>query len=281
MPPEVEQSRCPRFEARCVYFPAMMNCRTSLVLVGLFSLLAGACDEPKQDTPPPKEATPATTVATTAPIAPKPKQPEKEPGADIVCAEGDLADFHHAELEAEVRRKLKKPEGDIKQSELKQVRSINLAKEGKVDYLDPCIFPHLTGVRDLFLGPGKLKDISLLANLTELTSLRASMNLIEDVTPLKDLEKLDRLDLGRTRISDVSALSGLKNLTELMLDDTQVKDVSPLASLEKLQVLTLSRTQVKDISVLKPLKELKSVSISGAPVEDPLALSRPGLKVTD
>lgn len=188
------------------------------------------------------------------------RQAEENPAKDITCAEGPNADFHDEELEAEVRRRLEKPEGDIKLSELKTLRSINLMRGGtKVDYLDPCIFPHLTGLRDLFLGPGKLSDISLLANLSNLESLRVSMNQVSDITPLAKLEKLDRLDLGRTQVKDVKPLADLKNLTELMLDHTKVTDVSPLKSLDKLKLIT----------------------ISGAPVDNSMVLARPGLKIVD
>jgi internalin A len=188
------------------------------------------------------------------------KAAAEDPAKDISCKDGPVADFHDLELEAEVRRRLEKPEGDIKLSELAKIKALNLARAGvSVDYLDPCIFPHLTGLRDLFLGPGKLSDISLLAKLENLEALRASMNQISDVSPLSGLTKLDRLDLGRTQVKDVKPLSGLSNLTEVMLDNTKVTDIAPLASLDKLKVL----------------------SISGAPVENPTAISRPGLKVVD
>src|SRR5690606_31494843 len=105
-----------------------------------------------------------------------------------------------AALEQEIRRKLGKPEGAIKKSELRTIRSVNIAKAGaQVDYLDPCIFPHLTGVKDLFLGPGKLSDISLLKHMRGLMSLRASMNRVEDIGVLAGMPHLDRVDLGRTK----------------------------------------------------------------------------------
>jgi internalin A len=188
----------------------------------------------------------------------KEKAAAADPAKDITCKDGPTADFHDDKLEAEVRRRMDKPEGDIKVSELKKLKALNLARPGvTVDYLDPCIFPHLTGLHELFLGPGKLSDISVLAKLENLESLRASMNKVSDISPLSGLKKLDRLDLGRTEVKDIKPLSGLENLTELMLDHTKVTDIAPLASLEK----------------------LKTLSISGAPVENPMAVSHTGLKV--
>lgn len=223
---------------------------------------------------------PAATAALTTP-EPKAEEPDVDPAADIECKPGPVADFHDEGLEAEVRRKLQRPEGDIKVTELRSIKSINLARDpsAKVDYLDPCIFPHLTGVKDLFLGAGKLRDISALSKLSQLESLRVSMNRVDDLTPLADLKKLDRLDLGYTQVTDVTPLAKLTTLTELQLDNTKVSDVSPLASLENLERLSLQRTDVRDLAPLKPLAKLKFLYIAGSRVEDPYALARPGLKV--
>ncbi len=264
------------------------RCRATAALSIFVSVLvpfATGCDaeEPKPADKPAASAPAASTTtmpaATTA--APKKEEPEEDPAANIECQEGAIADFHNEVLEAEIRRKLQKPEGDIKVAELRQVRSVNLARDPKeeVDYLDPCIFPHLTNVKDLFLGRGKLKDISLLSKLTNLESLRVSMNQVSDVSPLSELTKLDRLDLGYTQVTDVSPLAKLTSLTELQLDNTKVSDISALASLEKLERLSIQRTDVSDISPLKPLKELKFLYIGGSRVDDPYAIARPGLKV--
>lgn len=220
-----------------------------------------------------------TASATVVATADEPEQ--EDPAQNIECQQGPLADFHDDTLEQEVRRKLQKPEGGIKVTELRGIKSINLARDpdSKVDYLDPCIFPHLTGVKDLFLGAGRLRDISALAKLTQLESLRVSMNQVSDLTPLSGLKKLDRLDLGHTQVVDVSPLAKLTTLTELQLDNTRVKDVSPLASLTSLERLSLQRTDVEDISPLKPLTKLKFLYLAGSRVEDPYALARPGLKV--
>ncbi len=204
---------------------------------------------------------------------------ESVPAGDIECADGKNADFHHKGLEAEVRRKLEKPEGVITKAELAKVKSLNLAKGEPVDYLDPCIFPHLTGVKDLFLGPGKLSDISPLSKLTRLESLRATANLVSDITPLAPLKQLDRLDLANTLVSDISVIAGLKNLTELQLDGSKVTDISALANHPKLERLTLNRTAVKDIRSLKTVATLKSLNVSGSSVEDPESVSRRGLEI--
>lgn len=201
--------------------------------------------------------------------------------ASIECAEGKNADFHHKPLEQEVRRKLEKPEGPITKAELAKVKSVNLAKGEPLDYLDPCIFPYLTGVKDLFLGPGKLNDLSALSKLTRLESLRATANQVSDISPLANLKLLDRLDLANTLVNDISVLAGLTKLTELQLDGSKVSDISPLANHPSLQRLTLNRTAVKDVSALRSVKTLKHLNVSGAAVSDPETLARRGLEIVD
>lgn len=259
--------------------------RVGFPLIAAACVAVVACDEPAKETPVKAEATPTVSAppAVTTAAAKKEEPKEENPAESIECAGGPNADFHDKVLEEEVRRKLEKEEGDIPVKLLAKVKSVNLKRDptATTDYLDPCIFPHLTNVKDLFLARGKLRDISLLGKLTQLESLGVSQNQVEDISPLANLTKLDRLDLGRTQVKDLSPLSKLTSLTELQLDNTPVEDVSPLASLEKLERLSLQRSSVKDISVLKPLKELKFLYIEGSRVEDPYALARPGLKVMD
>jgi internalin A len=241
-----------------------------------------AC-ESEQAQPTPK-AEPPSTPSQALPAAatlPAPVEREKEePVPTFECDKGPNVDFKEPVMEAEVRRKLQKPEGPIKKSELKGVKSLNLARTTeRLSYLDPCVLPHLTRLQELFLGPGKIRDLSPISELSSLLSLRASLNPIKDVTPLAKLTKLDRLDLGHTEVSDVSPLAALTNLTELMLDSTEVTDISPLASLTKLEVLSLKNTRIKQIAPLKPLVNLKSLNVAESDVEDSMALGRPGLKV--
>jgi internalin A len=195
-----------------------------------------------------------------------------------------LADFGTDEkLEAAVRFKLQKPEGDIKVSELSKLRSLNLS-QGKTDALDHCLFPHLGNLRELFLGPGKVRDLSLLEGLPKLESLRASLNQVEDIGPLAKLTKMDRLDLGHTKVKDLKPLAEMTSLTELQLDDTPVEDLTPLSGLTKLERLSIQRTRVKDLSPLAKLENLKFLYIAGAPVDNPFQLAplqRNGLKVID
>lgn len=224
---------------------------------------------------------PASAVAP----SPKPQAPAekaKEERSTSECPEGNVVDFPNADFEAAVRKKLEKPEGDITKSELAKLRSLNVSQT-RMAALDVCVFPLMTGLKELFLGPGKYTDLSAIAGATQLESLRASQNKVSDLTPLSKMTKLDRLDLGQTEVSDLTALAGLVNLTELMLDGTHVSDVTPLAKMTKLERVGLANTKVKDISPLGAAKKLKFVYVAGTPAAEDMnfaAVTKNGTKVT-
>ena len=206
---------------------------------------------------------------------------KKEPK---VCKPGTVVDFAgDAALEAQVRLKTAKPTGDVSVADLGKVKSLNLSQT-KVNELDPCIFPHFTNLKELFLGAGKLDDLSPIAGLKNIESLRASLNRVVDLSPLAKLMKMDRLDLGHTMATDLTPLGNLVAMTELELDDSPVVDLKPLANCTKLERLSIQRTNVKDLSPLKPLTSLKFLYTSGAPIDDASVLSpltSRGLKIVD
>jgi Leucine-rich repeat (LRR) protein len=114
---------------------------------------------------------------------------------------------------------------------------------------------------------GKLSDISVLANFTNLTELDLGKNSITDLSPLAALSELRVLDLSDNSITDLSPLSALKNLTDLKLDGnqlTQQTDFSPLLALTRLQSLDLSRNWIGDHSLetIARLTTLKDLDVS-------------------
>lgn len=204
---------------------------------------------------------PALAASSAAPVAAKPPK-ECPAGSEIVLDDADL--------EAELRLKLSKPKekGAITAADLASVKSINLTKKKELNELDPCLFPKMTGLKHLYLGPGKLNDLKPIAALTQLESLRASINEVSDLKPLEKLTLLDRVDLGRTQVQDLAPLANLVNLTELELDDTPIADLAPLAKLKKLEMLSIKNTRVTDVSPLKDLPKLKQLRVQGTAVSN-------------
>lgn len=205
---------------------------------------------------------PAPTPSATELAAPAPKPKKKLED----CPKGPTVEFDQPEIEAAVRLKLQKPTGAITTADLRRLRSLNLSQV-KLAELDVCLFSKMTGLKELFLGPGDYDDLSPLSGAKQLETLRASISQVRDLKPLEKLTKLDRLDLGRTQIRDIQPLAALTKLTELQIDDTAVEDVSPFAGLTELESLSLKRTRVKDVSALKGLKKLKFLYIGGSPLD--------------
>lgn len=257
--------------------------RTSLrvaSVVVLFAVSLLACDEDKKRLE--EKGTPsatATAVASAPPVVPTTTASAAASAApakrDIKCEPGDNVTFNQPGLEAEVRRKIGKDAGPLTKADLAKVKSINLTQV-TVDYLDPCVFPLLTNVHDIFLGQGELDDLKPLEGLTQLVSLRAAINKVKDIKPLARMTKLDRLDLARSQVSDLTPIGNMTELTELALDDAPVADLTPLAKCSKLERLSIKNTRVTDLKPLQTLRKLKVLSIQGSPVTDTNVLA--GLK---
>lgn len=245
-----------------------------LLLLCALSLVA--CDDGDKKKDLLEKTTPSATVsATVAPLA-TPAASSAAPSAKAMkppkeCTPGPDVTIDDPDLEAEIRLKADKPKDKnptLKTSDLALVKSVNLARKNNVDDLDPCVFPKLTGMKDLFLGPGKLNDLRPISTLIQLESLRASINEVEDLKPLEKLTKLDRLDISKTHVHDISVLANLVNLTELQMDDIQITDLSPIAKLKKLEKLSIQNTPITDVSPLKDLTKLKVLTVKGTAISN-------------
>ncbi len=242
---------------------------------------AGSGTEPsetkKADVPP---AAPAPVPAEPEPT-PAPRAPKKTL-AD--CAAGTKVTLDNSDFEAAVRVKAQKPEGELTTADLKKLRSLNLSRI-PLPELDVCVFRHMTELRELFIGPGEIDDLSSIATSTKLESLGVSGNPISDLSPLAKMTKMDRIDLAHTKVTELSALAAMKALAELNIDDTEVSDLGPLKDLTKLERLSLKKTKVADVSVLADHKELKFVYVGESPLADESSklaiLSRNGTKIID
>ncbi|MSP26584.1 MAG: leucine-rich repeat domain-containing protein [Myxococcales bacterium] len=243
--------------------------------VGFFALALGACDggAPAAGLASSTAHADATVVATSSPAAVLPSSTGEARAAapqkrTTPCGKGPTVSFDDATLESVARRQLQRPEGAILMSELGRIKTLDLSQARVNDELDPCIFPLFTGVKGLYLAPGKLDDITVLKSLKSLESLRISVTHVKDISALGFLLKLDRVDLGRTPVSDLTPLANCKDLTELQLDETEVTDLAPLSKLVKLEMLSIKRTRISDVSPLRGLTKLKNLYVEGSLVTD-------------
>ncbi len=254
----------------------MNRARVSVALS--FLLVAGCavagCDEDEKKAKLLAKAGAAEAAAPSASIAPlvasaAPSASAAPPKKDIICEPGEPK-ITDPDLEADIRKKLgKAPEkGAITNADLASVKSLNLTTKKSLDELDPCVMPKMTGLKHLYLGPGKLVDLRPIQTLLGLETLRASINEVEDLKPLEKLTMMDALDLGRTHVRKIDVLSNLVNLTDLQLDNTQVTDLAPLAKCKKLEKLSIKHTNVTDVSPLKELTKLKWLYVEGCAISN-------------
>jgi internalin A len=241
------------------------------VLCGGVALALLGCDEkPAQETKPapPPEAAPVTPP-TPAP-APEPEPEAKTPTKKLEdCEKGKVA-LGNSEVEAHLRMKAQKPEGDLTTADLGKITSVNFSRLS-LDTLDTCIFHHMKSLKEVFLGPGKVWDLSPLAGLSQLETVRVAGNPVEELAPLAGLKKMDRLDISDTKIKDLSPVAGWTLLTEVTLDGSAVEDISALSGAKGLQVLSIKRTKIKDLSPLKDSKKLEQLFIAESAIASDIA----------
>jgi len=242
----------------------------ALLSTGLIAALSFGCEETKPQEPTQTKTEPAATAAPS--VTPPAPAPAPEPVAEAAKPKKKLEDcpaditIENSELEASIRVKAQKPEGPITKADLKRLRSLNLARVA-IEELDICLFHHMTELRELFLPPAGIADLSPIAGAKKMETLGIARNPVVDLTPLADMTNMDRLDLASTQVSDLSPLAKMTKMTELTLDGTAVTDIAVLRGMTKLERLSLKSTAIKDIKVLEPLKTLKFLYITDSSVD--------------
>ena len=137
----------------------------------------------------------------------------------------------------------------------------------------PAVPPHFPIRPFTFPKPPQL-DISPLAGLTNLTTLKLRNNYIMDVDALATLTKLTTLQLSNNQITDVSPLAALTALQRLILADNQITDLWPLVGLYNLVTLEIGGNPASDRPCPIHLEPLCTGHSSEFTVERELALTR-------
>ncbi len=119
------------------------------------------------------------------------------------------------------------------------------------------------GETKLYLYGNQIRDLTPLADLTQLTLLSLYGNEITDLTPLAGLTNLTELQLYENQIKNLTSLAELKNLEKLFLSKNKIIDVSPLAGLTKLEELNLGKNQIVAVTPLAGLTNLTELSLEG------------------
>ena len=131
----------------------------------------------------------------------------------------------------------------------------------------------LTKLQTLRIYDSSISDLSPLAGLTQLTHLTFLKGYVEDLTPLAGLTKLTELNLGQNWVQDITPLKNLTELTELDIHDNPLSDISPISNLKKLNDLYLNNNRISDLTPLTSLTQLQRLTIHDNLISDltPLA----------
>ncbi|XP_031554833.1 serine/threonine-protein kinase 11-interacting protein-like [Actinia tenebrosa] len=145
-----------------------------------------------------------------------------------------------------------------------------------------------------FLSPNKLKSLSGVSNLEDITCLEMQVNTNEQslgnfgamlpnlvqlklsnsvISTVRDLGtslgNLKILWMSQCGLTDLDGISSLSSLVELFVAFNDIGDVSPVSMLENLEVLDLEGNLIDDLSQVEFLSlcsSLKSLNLEGNPV---------------
>ena len=168
-------------------------------------------------------------------------------------------DFKDAGAEMKVRRIVDIPSHEIYLSDLWDLTEISL-----------------TPVDDL----NKIKDISFVAELKNLTSIILNDNEITDLSPVAELPNLEGLFFNSNQVSDLGPLKGLENIHSIDMSNNPITDYSALGSLTGLESIHSFNNGITDamlpgyIEQVKGLPNLEKLDLGSNPFSDYTALSQ-------
>lgn len=180
------------------------------------------------------------------------------------AAESRLVEFGSPLLEAAVRAELDRPEGPVTREDLKEIRRLAVVGQevvGEERSLQCRLCLYLDDVPQIDQPRGDISDISLLADMPNLTDLTLCRQEISSLEALEDLP-LRELYLVDDQVEDLSSLEELPELEVLYIGSNPAEDLSPLASLKKLRELNLDSWLMHEPESLAPLEELPVEELS-------------------
>ena len=117
-------------------------------------------------------------------------------------------------IEVAIRKRIKKPVGELTDVDLEKVTSLGLSQNKLTDVKG---LEKLTQLTKLYLNNNKLTDVKGLENLSQLESLYLNDNQLTNVRGLEKLTQLKSLNLMGNQLTDVKGLEKLTQLETLFL----------------------------------------------------------------
>ncbi len=184
-------------------------------------------------------------------------------GINIVYAQDEATWMPDPNLRQTVRETLEIPDG-IPMVPEDMVSLTHLVAENNIEHLKG--LEHAISLKFLHIGRSEVSDLTPLAGLENLQTLKLFDNRISDISPLSGLINMEFLQLQNNQISDLTPLANLQNLRVLHLAGNQISDVSPLSGLTGLQELILGRNFIADFTPLVRLTNLRTLHIYPNPI---------------
>jgi internalin A len=103
----------------------------------------------------------------------------------------------------------------------------------------------------------KIRDITLLAQLSFITYLDLSYNQLTEIKGLESLTALEVLDLSSNQLAEIKGLESLGALNKLDLSYNRITEIKGLESLTALKVLRLTGNRITEIKGLESLTALE------------------------
>lgn len=177
-----------------------------------------------------------------------------------VLGDDPVVHFPDLNLETAIREAIGKPTGDIYQSNLLGLTSLNAFMRGiaNIAGLEYCI-----NLENLMLEYNDIVNLKPLSNLSNLDELWLRVNKINDTNPLSSLTNLRVLCLDDNEISNLQPLSVLSGLEELFIQHNSISDIGPLSGLINLRYLSLMENQINNIGPLSSLTNLVDLRLGG------------------
>ncbi|WP_161634959.1 leucine-rich repeat domain-containing protein [Leptolyngbya sp. Heron Island J] len=117
-------------------------------------------------------------------------------------------------------------------------------------------------------------DLEVIAIATpNLTDLNLSGHVIPDLTPIASLNQLQTLRLANAQLQDISPLTALTQLTTLDISYNQINSLAPIAQIPTIRSLNVAYNPVTDISpigeILTPTveQEWQLLDLSGIDID--------------
>jgi len=123
-------------------------------------------------------------------------------------------------------------------------------------------------VTELNLSGMGLRDISVIANCTELIKLDISGNEISDLSPLMNIPNLQWLDVSGNNLTDLKALMGMEKLTFINASGNDISDTSALSMMNGVTELYLDDNPIRDFAGLRKVKSLNVLGLSNTGLND-------------